>query len=337
VNRPHSYSGERRSCQYCFGEFTLDLETGVLRRGGEEVALRPKSFCTLTYLVEHHGELVPKSALINAIWPDTAVGDNSLAQCLFDIRRAIGDDSQQFIKTVARRGYIFTPPVTTPVLAFPHDRDPVSANPNKLSWRTKIIAVLAFAATATVALLLGPHPAKRELTYQQITNFTDSAVSPALSPDGRMLAFIRSDYTFGGPGQIFVKLLPDGEPMQLTNDDLNKRGSPKFSPNGALLAYAANTPGAAWDTWVVPVLGGRPSDGDRFLDGDPRRSSHSVYAAGDGHGPPFVSLARSQAGPFGRNGARLMAAVPVDSFRRQFSRHVRRPGASPVHGRCLVP
>jgi eukaryotic-like serine/threonine-protein kinase len=258
VNRPHSYSGERRSCQYCFGEFTLDLETGVLRRGGEEVALRPKSFCTLTYLVEHHGELVPKSALINAIWPDTAVGDNSLAQCLFDIRRAIGDDSQQFIKTVARRGYIFTPPVTTPVLAFPHDRDPVSANPNKLSWRTKIIAVLAFAATATVALLLGPHPAKRELTYQQITNFTDSAVSPALSPDGRMLAFIRSDYTFGGPGQIFVKLLPDGEPMQLTHDDLNKRGSPKFSPNGALLAYAANTPGAAWDTWVVPVLGGRP-------------------------------------------------------------------------------
>ena len=77
----------------------------MLRRGSEEVPLRPKSFAALTYLVEHHGQLVTKSALIEAVWPNTAVGDNSLAQCLFDIRRALGDDSQQLIRTVARRGY----------------------------------------------------------------------------------------------------------------------------------------------------------------------------------------------------------------------------------------
>ena len=46
--------------------------------------------------------------------------------------------------------------------------------------------------------------------------------------------------------------------MQLTYDDLNKRGSPKFSPDRARIAYAANKPGSAWDTWVVPVLGGQP-------------------------------------------------------------------------------
>jgi len=73
-----------------------------------------------------------------------------------------------------------------------------------------------------------------------------------------MLAFIRGEYTFGGPGQIYVKLLPDGEPVQLTHDDLDKRGSPKFSPDGARLAYAAHKPGSAFDTWVVPVLGGQP-------------------------------------------------------------------------------
>ena len=103
--------GQRPGRQYSFGEFTLDLDRGVLRRSSEEVPLRPKSFEALTYLVEHHGHLVAKSALIDAVWPDTAVGDNSLAQCLFDIRRALGDDSQQIIRTVARRGYIFTPPV----------------------------------------------------------------------------------------------------------------------------------------------------------------------------------------------------------------------------------
>src|SRR6516225_12204499 len=93
----------------------MDLGRGVLTRNGQEVALRPKSFEALTYLVERHGQLVTKSTLIEVVWPDTAVGDNSLAQCLFDIRRALGDDSQQLIRTVARRGYVFTAPVSTQI------------------------------------------------------------------------------------------------------------------------------------------------------------------------------------------------------------------------------
>ena len=73
-----------------------------------------------------------------------------------------------------------------------------------------------------------------------------------------MLAFIRSEYTFGGPGQIYVELLPEGEPVQLTHDDLDKRGSPKFSSDGKRIAYGALKRGSPWNTWVVPVLGGQP-------------------------------------------------------------------------------
>src|SRR5687767_13810270 len=112
---PHP--GERLRREYSFGNFTLDLRSGVLRRDGEEVTLRHKSFDVLTCLVEHHGRLVTKDALMEAVWPNTAVTDNSLAQCLVEIRRALGDDSQQLIRTVARRGYIFTASVTTPVAA----------------------------------------------------------------------------------------------------------------------------------------------------------------------------------------------------------------------------
>ncbi len=90
--------------------------------------------------------------------------------------------------------------------------------------------------------------------WVQLTNFADSAVSPALSPDGRMLAFIRGRDTFFGPGQIYVKLLPDGEAVQLTRDDLLKM-SPEFSPDGSRIAY---TIPSTWDTWVVPTLGGEP-------------------------------------------------------------------------------
>ncbi len=86
--------------------------------------------------------------------------------------------------------------------------------------------------------------------WVQLTNFTDSATSPALSPDGRMLAFIRGTQTFFGPGQVYVKLLPNGDPAQLTHDVLPKM-SPLFSPDGSRIAYTV-----PWDTWVVPVMGG---------------------------------------------------------------------------------
>src|SRR4051794_31295190 len=89
------------------------MEAGFLRRGLEELKLRPKSFEVLTYLVEHHGRLVTKRALMDSIWSDTATTDNSLAQCMTEIRQALNDDSQTSIRTIARRGYVFAAPVIT--------------------------------------------------------------------------------------------------------------------------------------------------------------------------------------------------------------------------------
>src|SRR5678810_1115122 len=107
-----SAADEHSRRQYRFGEFVLDLDTGFLRRNGRDVPLRPKSFEVLTYLVVHHGKLVTKNELVEAVWRDTAVTDNSLSQCLFEIRRALDDDSQTAIRTVARRGYVFDAPVS---------------------------------------------------------------------------------------------------------------------------------------------------------------------------------------------------------------------------------
>src|SRR5579862_1276353 len=94
----------------------------------------------------------------------------------------------------------------------------------------------------------------RATEWEQLTFFTDSAVYPAVSPDGRMLAFIHGIDTFFGPGDIYVKLLPDGEPVQLTHDSQPKL-SPEFSPDGSRIAYSVAVP---WNTWTVPVLGGQP-------------------------------------------------------------------------------
>lgn len=107
-----------------FGGRTLDLRRGcLLRHSGEEVQLRPKSFEVLKYLVENSGRLIAKEELLGSIWPDTAVTDDSLVQCLMEVRRALGDDGQRFVKTVPRRGYIFQAEVS---VSPPPDREPRS-------------------------------------------------------------------------------------------------------------------------------------------------------------------------------------------------------------------
>jgi DNA-binding winged helix-turn-helix (wHTH) protein/Tol biopolymer transport system component len=298
THRP--YSAEQLRRQYSFGEFTLDLDGGLLRRSGEEVALRPKSLEVLTYLVEHHGRLVTKATLIGAVWPDTAVTDNSLTQCLVEIRRALEDESQQLIRTVTRRGYLFTAPVTTPALKFP-ERPVVAQGSYVAPWlRNVVLASVAIAGLISLLLFRSRHPTLNQLRYVQLTHFTDSAVAPALSPDGRMLAFIRGEYTFGGPGQIYVKLLPDGEPVQLTHDDLDKRGSPQFSPDGTRVAYAAHEPGSGWNTWVVPVLGGQPrlflanASGLTWIETGPRESRLLLFSELTGRGDQMAIVSSTE-------------------------------------------
>jgi Tol biopolymer transport system component len=92
-----------------------------------------------------------------------------------------------------------------------------------------------------------------EQEWEQVTNFPDSAVAPALSPDGRMLVFIRGSNSFLSSGDLYLKLLPQGEPFQLTHNP-NAKATPAFSHDSSRIAY---TSGPSWDTWVVPVLGGK--------------------------------------------------------------------------------
>src|SRR5437879_1202869 len=92
---------------HSFDGFTLDLTRGRLQRGQKEIKLRPKSFEVLKYLIENNGRLISKDELIHAVWVEAAVTDDSLVQCLKDIRHALSDEKQQIIKTVHGRGYIF--------------------------------------------------------------------------------------------------------------------------------------------------------------------------------------------------------------------------------------
>jgi eukaryotic-like serine/threonine-protein kinase len=140
---------------------------------------------------------------------------------------------------------------------------PVSARGWRLSWVLIGAGVLSLLLLAVGAIewfraRRSASPAASQGSWLQITDFSDSAVSPALSPDGRILTFIRGGDTFVGTGEINAKLLPSGEPVQLTHDSTSKM-SPEFSHDGSSIAYTVNGSSSWWgDTWVVPALGGEP-------------------------------------------------------------------------------
>ena len=99
---------------YRFEGFSLNRTRGILRsRSGEEGRLRHKSFELLRLFVENAGRLLSRDRINQAIWSDVIVSDDSITQCVRDIRRALGDESQAILKTVPRRGYILAVKVTS--------------------------------------------------------------------------------------------------------------------------------------------------------------------------------------------------------------------------------
>jgi eukaryotic-like serine/threonine-protein kinase len=144
------------------------------------------------------------------------------------------------------------------------ERDEVQSRPLPEKITTKSLGRLGYYIVPTLLVLAAvggyllyrssQSPPAVSKEWEQLTFFTDSAVYPELSPDGRMLAFIRGNNSFFGPGQIYVKFLPDGQPVQLTHDATNKL-SPAFSPDGSLIAYGIFGP---VNVMEVPILGGEP-------------------------------------------------------------------------------
>lgn len=267
-------SAERngRLC-YRFGAFTVHPDSLELRKNSTRLKLREQPFRILVMLLERPGDLVTREQLRGQLWPDRTFVefDKSLNTAVNKLREVLCDSASdpRFVETVPRHGYRFVAPVEKVVTAerpsaergVTDIRTEPEARPAGPRRRRALVAAIA------ICLLLGVVAAATRLRRQtstvssgaQWTQLTalDSAVQPSLSPDGRMLAFIRGQGMFYGRGEIYVKLLPGGEPVQITHDELPKM-RPVFSPDGSRIAYTVVDKNFAWDTWIVPVLGGQP-------------------------------------------------------------------------------
>jgi DNA-binding winged helix-turn-helix (wHTH) protein/Tol biopolymer transport system component len=98
---------ERRS--YLFGPFRLDASEGVLYQDEQPVPLSAKAFETLRLLVENHGHVVARDALMNQVWPNAFVEEHNLTVTVSLLRKILGEawNGSECIETVPKRGYRF--------------------------------------------------------------------------------------------------------------------------------------------------------------------------------------------------------------------------------------
>ena len=168
-------------------------------------------------------------------------------------------------------------------------QSPLPSPKPKRRWMYVVAALLMLAVIgAAVYFFLQPswfQPAAiSSADWIQLTDFPDSATQPALSLDGHMLVFIRGPETFITDGQVYLKFLPDGQPIQLTHDDRPKI-SPVFSPDGSRIAYTG-LENFNWNTYQIPVTGGESKlllpnasgltwvDGQRLLFSEIKTGAH---------------------------------------------------------------
>jgi DNA-binding winged helix-turn-helix (wHTH) protein len=95
--------------RYIFGEYVLDTQRQELHRAGEPIKLRRKVFQVLAYLLAHRERVVPKQELLERLWPNQFVGDETLKSCIKTLRQALGESGRtpRFLHTVHGQGYRF--------------------------------------------------------------------------------------------------------------------------------------------------------------------------------------------------------------------------------------
>ena len=130
----------------------------------QPIALTPKAFDVLHYLVTHPDRLVTKDTLLDAVWPETSISDAVLRMAINELRRALGDTAQapRFIATVHRRGYRFA----APVMEYPEKvSGPASpiAPPAALPQDAPVTSLQARVAPPT-GVLASPEAERRHLT-----------------------------------------------------------------------------------------------------------------------------------------------------------------------------
>jgi Tol biopolymer transport system component/DNA-binding winged helix-turn-helix (wHTH) protein len=269
---------------YAFGDVFVDTGRFRVVRSGQPIDLEPKALEVLVFLIERRERLVLKEELLDGVWKDTFVTPNALTRVIAQLRKAFDDDAQEarIIETVPRRGYRFLPPVTVepstgtmpPAAPAATVRPVAGRKPTALRVGLPLLAGAFIALTGWVWLRPASSAVPGLSRLSQLTTVGYEA-NPAISPDGRRLAFTGDE---NGVNELYVRPLVDGPPIKLTSE-AGQKSSPAWSPDGESVAYMSGVRGGIW---VVGALGGTPrqvstSGSDPEWSPDGRQLAFSTY------------------------------------------------------------
>lgn len=163
-----------------FAGFRLDPSRAELTRAGIGVALRPKALALLSYFANHPGRVLSKHELLANVWPDVVVTDDSLSQCVVELRSALGDADQGIVKTVPRMGYRFDATVEPALPPAPAAHAPPAAR--ALPEHRRFGLLITACAVALCAVLIGPAAMRPTAALPSIEALLSAGRSLAVIP-----------------------------------------------------------------------------------------------------------------------------------------------------------
>src|SRR5215472_1556093 len=245
------------SAVYEYGPYRQDPLTRTLTRRGELVAIGPKAFETLLYLVTNAGRTVSREEIIQAVWPNTFVEEGNLHYNISQLRKILGEyePGLPYIQTLPKQGYRVIASVSQVLSngrASPDSRPQDSKRLRPaviLSFLGLALTTLIFAGILLRSRLMSPaRPAK----LIRVTSDLGLTMTPALSSDGKLIAYA-SDRGGHGNLDLWVQQLAGGTTIRLTHDALDNY-SPSFSPDGQTIAFRSEREGGG--IYTVSSLGG---------------------------------------------------------------------------------
>jgi DNA-binding winged helix-turn-helix (wHTH) protein len=269
---------------YEFGPFLVEPQARRLSRYGKPVPLAPPEFELLLLLVRKRGQVVEKTEIMEAVWPDVEVEENNLTVRMSVLRRALGETkgNHQYIQTVSGRGYCLIAEVKelpSPVIEIaetaahgdkpkvdeeqpgPQSVEPSRVNVPRRKWelrRFALYAVLTIAVLTTLLLYVVLRAQKtreseapaQSMKISRVTQ-TGRVRAAALSPDGQHIAYADQN---GEMSSLWLQRAGTNNALQLSPPAKLFYTDPSFSRDGNTLYYSKCQPNC--ELHKMPVLGG---------------------------------------------------------------------------------